>query len=253
MLASPISPTHHPTPTPGPTVSDSTSHHLDFTSFDTTPSVTLHEPLTPTHSPASSISDKQIRRRSRLPSFFARLSSASPSRSFRKHSNASLHISAVPDPASPAASADASDSIAHTLPRDFTGDQDSQPQPQPVPPSTTRNRYSLNPSLSTNHSQSPSLTSSPRTSQLDRSSGIFTSTSSYRLSVPLNALHHLQTITPSDISRKMHQTSSRLLRMTDDERPYTRVRILTSSQGNCVLCVEVWPQSNLCHFTAFIL
>lgn len=30
---------------------------------------------------------------------------------------------------------------------------------------------------------------------------------------------------------KMHQTSSRLLRMTDDERPYTRVRSFTSASG----------------------
>jgi hypothetical protein len=253
MLASPI--LHLPNPAsiaPKSTITSQASdssppsqiHHLDLASLSTpVPSVTLNQPPSP-HSFLSQpdLSDKRLRRRSRLPSFFARLSSASPTRSFRGQVNASLHAPIPLEPpatasavaAAPsvsAASADAGDIATHELPRDLLGDHDSQSESQPN--SATFSRTSGSPSLvalSTSRSKSPSLASSTRNqsdtltiSSQDRCPEIFTSTTSCRLSVPLIALHHLQSITENDISRKMHQTSSRLLRMTDDERPYTRV------------------------------
>lgn len=41
-----------------------------------------------------------------------------------------------------------------------------------------------------------------------------------------------QTAPPKASDRKMHQTSSRLLRMTDDERPFTRVSVYCGNAGD---------------------
>jgi hypothetical protein len=53
------------------------------------------------------------------------------------------------------------------------------------------------------------------------------------------AVEHTRAADPSRVEKpdKMHQTSSRLLRMTDDERPFTRVR--STFPGSLLLHVEL--------------
>jgi hypothetical protein len=176
-------------------------------------------------------SDKRSRRRSLLPFFLSRLSS-SPGRSSQKHSNASLHTTAASDPT---VAADAGVSSTPVVPPAGEAPQISPiiqlSRSESVPSSSNRlSTYSVPAntpparSKSINRATSLRRFSSTRSlKKLDYFPGIFTSTAAYRLSVPLTALHHLQSISERDISTKMHQTSSRLLRMTDDERPYTRV------------------------------
>jgi len=243
MLASPIHLQTSPSITPDITSATSpensspqAQHHiLDFAALSTPiPSVALTHPPSPGPSPPASIFEKRQRRRSRLPSFFFRLSSASPGRPSRKQSSPLLH--------KPAASADAGD-IASLHPRDSSpGNQESRIESLTV---SAPAQNSANPSLvasPSTRSKSSSIASSsgPASGTLffpatERFPKIFTSTASCRLSVPLTALHHLQTITQQDISRKMHQTSSRLLRMTDDERPYTRVCMILCSFDGTIL------------------
>jgi hypothetical protein len=233
MLASPIF--HQPTPSPVAPVSttaslsDDLSPPLDFGALSTpVPEVALHPPPSPPPSRPASITEKRQRRRSRLPSFFARLSS-SPARSLRtdKHSDAKFHTT-VPSESPPSApSAHPGDTTtSHYSPR-------HEPHSNSLHTSATFSPIPRDPSLvalPTSRSRSPSATSSSRRpsdtqtlSQVDRCPEIFLTTTACRLSVPLTALRSLESITEQDISRKMHQTSSRLLRMTDDERPYTRV------------------------------
>jgi hypothetical protein len=193
------------------------------------PSISLpqQQPIpsrSPSISPATSLSDKRARRKSLIPAFFTHLSSASPARSFRKRSSASLYTPTV------------SESSHSTSDSSVT---DSNPTPHPSLGVAALAKSGLNRQISLARSKSQSLrsrASSLRSSERrpsdtassDTSSArkIFTTTEALRLSVPLSALNHFQSITEKDISRKMHQTSSRLLRMTDDERPYTKVRLL---------------------------
>jgi hypothetical protein len=228
MLASSIPPKHtgsetESNPPPNP---PNTPNKIADTSI---PSISVpHQqsiPSSPSVSPTTSLSDKRPTRKSGIPAFFTRLSSTSPARSFRKRSSASLYT-----PTAPESSHSPLDSSATT----------KNPTPNPSRGVTALAKSGLNRQISLVRSKSFSLRSKASSlrsferrpsdtpsSDTSFSHKIFTTTEALRLSVPLSALNRFQNITEKDISRKMHQTSSRLLRMTDDERPYTKVCLLS--------------------------
>jgi hypothetical protein len=153
----------------------------------------------------------------RLSTFFGRLSSGgpisavSPARSQRKASKASLHTLA--------SAGDTAD-----RPRDSPADQEVSQTPC-HPPSVAPSEYPSAPSLSIKSTATgdQSLSLSQAESQEGGFPEIYTSTTAQRLSVPVAAYNQPDVVNRRQITSKMHQTSSRLLRMTEDERPYTRV------------------------------
>lgn len=204
--------------------------------------------LTATPSPVASLPE----RRSRIPSFFLRFASKQQAQKFdltTTHSNkSSLSFSSSPKVSKTATAA--SDCCTRytstTLPRGKCFDRglslhnvvSSAHVPAAQPPtkthilirspsiiSSSNSTFSKRPnSLRRFNSRRSSSDSHPNHKHLSPNFPvIFRSTAACRLSIPINALRSLQTISEHDISRKMHQTSSRLLRMTEDERPYTRV------------------------------
>ena len=211
----------HPPPTSSPLPPPST-RHLDLLSL-TAPvsSVVLHldryqpAPLPLTSHNLASIAKRPSLRR-RLPAVLARFSSSGPAceppppASVRSSSRASL-----PPPAARRCTA--------PRPRDNPGDQeppsDELPSYSPNSSHVARSQRAVHTPIPVPYSFTRKGSLAGRSLPAD-SSETFTSTSSR----PFSSLRHLQSISEHDLGRKMHQTSSRLLRMTDDERPYTRVR-----------------------------
>jgi hypothetical protein len=222
------SPPHLP-PTSSPLPPPST-RHLDLLSLTAPVSSVVvdldryqpaPQPLT-SHNLASIAKRPSLRRRSRLPALLARFSSSGPtcepppSALVRSPSRASL-----PPPAAGRYTA--------PRPRDNPGDQEPPSDEPPSLPSHSPNSSHVAQSQRAVHTPIPAPYSYTLKGSLNGRSlpadscGTLTSTSS-RHSLTLSSLRHLQSISEHDLGRKMHQTSSRLLRMTDDERPYTRVR-----------------------------
>jgi hypothetical protein len=148
------------------------------------------------------------RRRSRLPALFARFSSSGPA--------------CEPAP-SPQNERPSLLPPAHRYtapgPRDNPGRQEPPSDDPPSLPSYSSNSSHVAQSQRAVHTPIPVPYSYTRQGSLPDSDTL-TSTSSR----PLRTLRHQHAISEHDFARKMHQTSSRLLRMTDDDRPYTRVR-----------------------------
>lgn len=171
---------------------------------------------------------------SRIPSLLSRISSAAaegaviavnPSRSFRQLSrrastrNSTRSAGIEPSP--------------QQLPRDGPGDQATISVD--VLPQTLWNPHSVSPSHSHALSTSPpSTTSAPSR----KSSGVYKPSDddqrqerARRASFASSAQRsepNSRTESTVEKERKMHQTSSRLLRMTDDDRPFTRVSCVCS-------------------------
>jgi hypothetical protein len=175
-------------------------------------------PLT-SHNLASIAKRPSQRRRSRLPALLARFSSSGPAceppppASHRSHSRASL----LP----PAAGR-----YTDLRPRDDPGDQEppsSLPSHSPNSSHVAQSQRAVNTPIPVPYSYTRKGSLNGRSLPADASETV-TSTSSRHSFLPLSSLRHLHSVSEHDFGRKMHQTSSRLLRMTDDERPYTRVR-----------------------------
>jgi hypothetical protein len=203
-----------------PRTSDPPStRHLDLLSL-TAPvsSVVLQldpyqDPLPLTSQNLASIAKRPSQRRRRLPALLARFSSSGPAcdqppSSDRSLSRASFHQSSLPSSAA---------GHAASLPRDRPADQEP-PSDSPSSSHVARSQRDAHTPIPVPYSFTRKGSLAGRSLPAD-SSETFTSTSSR----PFSSLRHLQSINEHDFARKMHQTSSRLLRMTDDERPYTRV------------------------------
>jgi hypothetical protein len=213
-----------PSPVPPPDAVDrripdstTTSHNLTTSSSLQSlrsPSPNLTRPLLQTSQSDARPTARSLRRNSRtFPSLLSRISSAaaggaaiavSPSRSFRRQSSR--------------------ESVQHSShrsvdhrPRDLPGNRDSRSA------QAVQNSQSVPPS----HSTTSASVRQSGDAGINRVAGkrhLLARTGSRDFfTAPMPMTSQGQPAGQADKEKKMHQTSSRLLRMTDDDRPFTRV------------------------------
>jgi hypothetical protein len=224
-----------------------TDHSANSSSDSSSPDPHLQEATHARGTPSGPPPPARGRSVRRLPSLLARLSSVaaegaviavSPSRSFRELSSRQsaarrVHGSSSAQPA-------ASEPFVHR-PRDAPENRDARSvqvlpcNPHPAPPS---------------HSHAPPTTPTSTPATIRDSSSTQADTVDYE-SRDSTRPQYIASSAPQlepepepepiwitgEKQRKMHQTSSRLLRMTDDDRPFTRV-----SPSCLLVCVFVVPR-----------